>query len=160
MAVSQEGIKAIIALNIGYKIHFSYSGAALSFHGKKAQYVHHDITSFEFTGRLKEAGITISMDGRGRCMDNIFIERLWRSLKYEAVHLHELADGFHAERVIGEWIGFYNAERPHSSLGGKTPEEAYAAGQPVDMLDKTTALPTSPQAQQQQSNMINRILTA
>ena len=46
--------------------------------------------------------------------------------------------------VIGEWIGFYNAERPHSSLGGKTPAEAYAAGQPVDMLDKTTALPTSP----------------
>ncbi len=117
-------------------------------------------TSFEVTGRLKEAGITISMDGRGRCMDNIFIERLWRSLKYEAVHLHELTDGFHAERVIGEWIGFYNTERPHSSLGGKTPEEAYAAGQPVDMLDKTTALPTSPQAQQQKSNMINRILTA
>ena len=75
-------------------------------------------------------------------------------------HLHELTDGFHAERVIGEWIGFYNTERPHSSLGGKTPAEAYAAGQPVDMLDKTTALPTSPQAQQQKSNMINRILTA
>ncbi len=72
-------------------------------------------TSFEFTGRLKEAGTTISMDGRGRCMDNIFIERLWRSLKYEAVHLHELTDGFHAERVIGEWIGFYNAERPQPS---------------------------------------------
>ena len=68
-------------------------------------------TSFEVTGRLKEAGITISMDGRGRCMDNIFIERLWRSLKYEAVHLHELTDGFHAERVI-EWIGFYNSAGP------------------------------------------------
>ena len=117
-------------------------------------------TSFEFTNRLKNAGVTISMDGRGRCMDNIFIERLWRSLKYEAVHLHELIDGFHADRVIAEWIGFYNTERPHSSLGGKTPAEAYAAGQPVDMLDKTTALPTSPQAQQQQSNMINRILAA
>ena len=117
-------------------------------------------TSFEFTGRLKEAGITISMDGRGRCMDNIFIERMWRSLKYEAVHLHELTDGFHAERVIGEWIGFYNAGRPHSSLGGKTPAEAYTAGQPVDMVDKADALPTSPQAQQQQSDMINRILAA
>ena len=99
-------------------------------------------------------GVRISMDGRGRCMDNIFIERLWRSLKYEAVHLHELIDGFHADRVIAEWIGFYNTERPHSSLGGKTLAEAYAAGQPVDMLDKTTALSTSPQAQQQQSNMI------
>ena len=64
------------------------------------------------------------MDGRGRCMDNIFIERLWRSLKYEAVYLHELTDGFAAERVIGEWIDFYNTERPHSSLGGQTPAEA------------------------------------
>ena len=56
-------------------------------------------TSFAFTGRLREAGIRISMDGRGRCMDNIFIERLWRSLKYEAVYLHEIADGFTARRV-------------------------------------------------------------
>ena len=51
-------------------------------------------TSFAFTGRLQAAGIRISMDGRGRCMDNIFIERLWRSLEYEAVYLHEIADGF------------------------------------------------------------------
>ena len=80
----------------------------------------------------------------GRCMDNIFIERLWRSLKYEAVYLHELTDGFHAERVIGEWIGFYNTERPHSSLDGQTPAEAYGAGQPVDMMDKARALPPSP----------------
>ena len=59
-------------------------------------------TSFDFTGALKNAGVAISMDGRGRCMDNIFIERLWRSLKYEAVYLHDLTDGFRAERVIGE----------------------------------------------------------
>ena len=65
-------------------------------------------TSMAFTARLQAAGIRISMDGRGRCMDNIFIERLWRSLKYEAVYLHEIADGFTARRVIGEWIGFYN----------------------------------------------------
>jgi len=117
-------------------------------------------TSFDFTGRLKDAEVTISMDGRGRCMDNIFIERLWRSLKYEAVHLHELADGFHAERVVGEWIDFYNAERPHSALGGRTPAEAHGAGMPVDMMDKARALPTSPQAQQQQEGMIKRILAA
>ena len=61
---------------------------------------------------------TISMDGRGRCMDNIFIERLWRSLKYEAVYLHELTDGFAAERVIGEWIDFYAPSGP-TSLGGQ-----------------------------------------
>ena len=111
-------------------------------------------TSLDFTGVLKNASIRISMDGRGRCMDNIFIERLWRSLKYEAVYLHELTDGFHAERVIGEWIGFYNTERPHSSLDGQTPAEAYGAGQPVDMMDKARALPTSPQAQQQQQDVI------
>ncbi len=117
-------------------------------------------TSFDFTGRLKDAEVTISMDGRGRCMDNIFIERLWRALKYEAVHLHELTDGFHAERVIGEWIGFCNTERPHSALGGRTPAEACGARQPVDMMDKATALSTSPQAQQQQENLTNRILAA
>jgi putative transposase len=61
-------------------------------------------TSVGFTGVLEDAGIAISMDGRGRCMDNIFIERLWRSLKYEAVYLHELADGFAAERVIDDWV--------------------------------------------------------
>ena len=117
-------------------------------------------TSFEFTGVLKDAEVTISMDGRGRCMDNIFIERLWRSLKYEAVHLVEPTDGFQAERVIGEWISFYNTERPHSALGGRTPAEAYAAERPVDMMDKAPALPTSPQAQQHQQEMLNRILAA
>ena len=60
-----------------------------------------------FTGRLQAAGVRISMDGRGRCMDNIFIERLLRSLKYEAVYLHDLADGFEARLLIDEWIGFY-----------------------------------------------------
>ena len=76
-------------------------------------------------GACGRAGIRISMDGRGRCLDNIFIERLWRSLKYEAVYLRELADGFEARRVIGEWIDCYNTDRPHSALGGKTPAEAY-----------------------------------
>jgi putative transposase len=80
-------------------------------------------TSLTFTGVLKDAEIMISMDGRGRFMDNIFIERLWRSLKYEAVYLHELGDGFKAERVIGAWIEFYNTERPHSALAGRTPAE-------------------------------------
>ena len=107
-------------------------------------------TSLDFTGVLKDANVAISMDGRGRCMDNIFIERLWRSLKYEAVYLHEMTDGFAAERVIGEWIAFYNTKRPHSALDGSTPAEAYSTKRPVDMMDKARALPTSPQAQQQQ----------
>ena len=117
-------------------------------------------TSFDFTGVLGRAGVTISMDGRGRCMDNIFIERLWHSLKYEAIYLHELTDGFKAMRLIGEWIDFYNTERPHSSFDGQTPAEAYAAKRPMDMMDKPNGLPTSPQAQQRQDDMINRIQTA
>jgi len=126
-------------------------------------------TSCDFTGVLKDAKVAISMDGRGRCLDNIFIERLWRSLKYEAVYLHEMSDGFVAERVIGEWIAFYNAERPHSALGGATPAEAYAARRPrigsaagsVDMMDKACALPTSPQAQQPQKAFnMNEVLAA
>ena len=107
-------------------------------------------TSLEFTGVLKDAQVAISMDGRGRCLDNVFIERLWRSLKYEAVYLHEMTDGFAAERVIGAWIEFHNTERPHSALDGQTPAEAYAAGRPVDMMDNASALPTSPQVQQPQ----------
>ena len=104
-------------------------------------------TSGAFTGRLQAAGIQISMDGRGGCMDNIFIERLWRSLKYEAVYLHELADGLKARRVIGEWIGFYTTERPHSALGGRTPAEADRGARPVEMMDTSLrAVPTSPQA--------------
>ena len=117
-------------------------------------------TSLDFTNVLKDAGVAISMDGRGRYMDNIFIERLWRSLKYEAVYLHELTDGFRAEQVIDEWIKFYNTERPHSALAGQTPAEAYGARRPVDMMDKADALPTSPPAQQQQKDLINEILAA
>jgi hypothetical protein len=64
-------------------------------------------------------------------------------------HLHDLTDGFVAERVIGDWIGFYNNERPHSARDGMTPAQAYCE-RPVDMMDKAVALPTSPQAQQQQ----------
>ena len=86
--------------------------------------------------------------------------RFTTEFKREAVYLHELTDGFKAERVIGEWIGFYNTERPHSALGGQTPAEAYGAERPVDMMDKPDGLPTSPQAQQQQQNVLNRILAA
>lgn len=90
-------------------------------------------TSFEFTGVLKKAGVRISMDGRGRYLDNIFIERLWRSLKYEAVYLHEMTDGFVARKIIGDWLSFYNNERPHSALDDKTPSEAYWSGRQEKM---------------------------
>ena len=76
-------------------------------------------TSFAFTNTLKDAGIRISMDGRGRWMDNVFIERLWRSLKYECVFLNAFETGSEARFGIGRWIGYYNAARPHSSFGGQ-----------------------------------------
>lgn len=82
-------------------------------------------TSAAFADRVLGAGAAFSMDGRGRFLDNIFIERLWRSLKYEAVYLHELRDGLDAARVVGSWIEFYNHVRPHSALGGVTPATAY-----------------------------------
>ena len=82
-------------------------------------------TSFAFTTTLRDAGIRISMDGRGRWMDNVFIERLWRSLKYECVFLNAFETGSEARSGIGRWIGYYNASRPHSSFGGRTPDEVY-----------------------------------
>ena len=74
--------------------------------------------------------------------------------------MHELTDGFKAERVIGEWIDFYNTVRPHSALAGATPAEAYGPGRPVDMMDKPDGLATSPPAQQQQKDVINTDLAA
>ena len=65
-------------------------------------------------------------DGRGRWMDNVFIERLWRSLKYECVFMNAFETGSEARTGIGRWIGYYNADRPHSVFGGRTPHEVYA----------------------------------
>ena len=85
-------------------------------------------TSLAFTDVLTDAGIHISMDGKGRWMDNVFIERLWRSLKYEQVYLAEYATASDARAGIGWWIDFYNERRPHSSLVDRTPNEAYTLG--------------------------------
>jgi len=115
-------------------------------------------TSAVFTGVLLGAGIKVSMDRRGRWMDNVFIERLWRSLKYEDVYLKGYADGREARAGIGAWIGFYNLHRPHQALDGRPPMSVWRAGIPtaemvVDMplrLDNAGALPTCPQPQQHQ----------
>src|SRR5689334_25310928 len=85
-------------------------------------------TSDDFTGTLKRHGIMISMDGKGRCMDNIFVERLWRSLKYEEVYLHAHATVAEAKAGIGAWLDFYNSERQHQSLGYRTPRQIYQEG--------------------------------
>ena len=82
-------------------------------------------TSEAFTGRLKEEGIQISMDGKGRWRDNVFVERLWRSLKYEHVYLHAYESVGEARSKIGSYIEFYNSRRPHSSLGAQTPDQVY-----------------------------------
>ncbi|MCA8888686.1 MAG: IS3 family transposase [Parvularculaceae bacterium] len=82
-------------------------------------------TSADWTLILSDAKVKISMDGRGRFLDNIFIERLWRSLKQEAIYLTEIEDGFHAERIIDNWFDFYNTLRPHTALQNQTPDQAY-----------------------------------
>jgi putative transposase len=116
-------------------------------------------TSGDFTGMLAAAGIRISMDGRGRWIDNVFIERLWRSLKYEDIYLKGYADGREARAGIGEWLTFYNHRRPHQALANRTPMTVWRdgagalGGEAVDMtlrLDNAAALPTYPQPQQQQ----------
>jgi putative transposase len=82
-------------------------------------------TSNTFTGCLKTAGVQISMDGRGRCHDNIFIERLWRSLKYELIYLMAFEDGIHLNKEVRTWFEWYNQERPHQALNYRTPEVVY-----------------------------------
>ena len=84
-------------------------------------------TSDDFTGTLQNHAVTISMDGKGRYMDNIFVERLWRSLKYEEVYLNAYASVAEAKAGIGCWLDFYNEERQHQSLAYRTPREVYEA---------------------------------
>jgi len=82
-------------------------------------------TSLEFTGRLEQDSIRISMDGRGRVFDNIFIERLWRSVKYEEVYLHQYQTVTEARMLLTKYFLFYNMERLHEALGYKTPYQVY-----------------------------------
>ncbi len=82
-------------------------------------------TSFAWTDRLKRVGTRISMDGKGRCIDNIFIERLWRSLKYECVYLHAWETGSQSKAGVAKWISFYNRQRPHTAHGGQPPAVVY-----------------------------------
>jgi putative transposase len=117
-------------------------------------------TSAAFTSVLAAAGVRISMDGRGRWMDNVFVERLWRSLKHEDIYLKGYADGHEAKAGIGAWFAFYNNARPHQALGNRTPMAVWREGMTGDLgntavdmtlrLDNARALPTYPQPPQQQ----------
>lgn len=83
-------------------------------------------TSEDFTGRLKNAGVQISMDGKGRALDNIFLERLWRTVKYEEVYLRDYADGKEAWKSLRRYFRFYNTERRHQGLEHRTPWDVYS----------------------------------
>jgi putative transposase len=117
-------------------------------------------TSAGFVDELEAAGVRISMDGKGRFLDNIFIERLWRSLKYEEVFTKAYGSVAEARRGIGGWLSFYNDERPHQALGYRTPRAVFA-GEAWEHVDNTcaslraaAALPTCSQAQHQQEKEV------
>jgi putative transposase len=88
-------------------------------------------TSLAFTGLLKANGIAISMDGKAAWRDNVFVERLWRSVKYEEVYLHAYASVAAARAGLGRYLNFYNGVRPHSSLGARTPDQTYFTQAPL-----------------------------
>ena len=102
--------------------------------GRKPEIFHSDqgcqFTSAEFVARLQKESIRISWSGRKRCYDNILVERLWRTLKYEEVYLHAYSDGWEAEVSLARFLWRYCHVRPHSSLGGKTPQEIYTETEP------------------------------
>ena len=107
-------------------------------------------TAAAFIETLAARGVRISMDGKGRFLDNIFIERLWRSLNYEEVFIKAYASVAEARRSIGAWLNFYNDERKHQALGYRTPSQIFAATPACGYVHNASALHTSPQAQQPQ----------
>ena len=168
VAIIDWASRAVLAWRLSNTMDTSFCIAALeealARHGKPRVFntdQGSQFTSQAFTGRLTAAGVAISMDGRGRFMDNIFIERLWRSIKYEEVHLKAYADGREARAGIGAWMTFYNHRRPHQAMNNKMPMAVWrtgidaieAARRAVDMplrLDNANALTTYPQQQKQQ----------
>jgi putative transposase len=96
-------------------------------------------TSADFLGELETRGVRISMDGKGRYLDNIFIERLWRSLKYEEVYIKAYGSVAAARLGLGLWLTFYNVERPHQALDYRTPCEVFAERPASEYVDNTTA---------------------
>jgi putative transposase len=109
---------------------------ALAHHGKPEIFntdQGSQFTGAAFTGVLIKNGIAISMDGKGAWRDNVFVERLWRSLKYEEVYLRAYDNVSAARASIGRYLDFYNGRRPHSSLDGTTPDQAYFTPLPIRM---------------------------
>jgi putative transposase len=117
------------ALSVSMEVPFCIEALEKAFRWGQPEIFNSDqgsqFTSEKFIGVLKGRQIRVSMDGRGRCLDNIFIERLWRSLKYEEVYLRDYRLIPEARTGIGRWFQFYNNERPHQSLGYRTPAAVY-----------------------------------
>ena len=167
VAVMDWATRAVLAWRLSNSMETSFClealEEALAHHGKPEIFntdQGSQFTSAAFTGRLIAHGIRVSMDGRGRYLDNIFIERLWRSLKHENVYLMGYADGREARTGIGKWIGFYNDQRPHQALGYRTPmafrrdsQTATAGTAGCGHVDNADALPTGPQQQHQKHAM-------
>ena len=110
--------------------------------GRRPQIFHSDqgcqFTSSDFVARLQADGIRISWSGRKRCYDNILVERLWRTVKYEEVYLHAYSDGWEAEIGLARFLWRYCHVRPHSSLGGKTPHQVYTEAEPCSSRPELT----------------------
>ena len=134
VAIIDWASRAVLAWRLSNTLDTSFCLTALDEarvrHGKP-NFQHRSGTQFTsaaFTGRLEAGGIAISMGGRGRFMDNIFIERLCRSIKYEEVHLKAYADGREARTGIGAWMSFYNHQRPHQAMNYRMPMAVWRAG--------------------------------
>jgi len=164
VAIIDWASRAILAWRLSNTMDVSFCEAALG--DALAKYGKPEIfntdqgsqfTSASFTAALSAAGIQISMDGRGRWMDNVFIERVWRSLKHEDIYLKGYADGCEAKAGIAGWITFYNEQRLHQALSYRTPMAVWRAAattSAVDMMDNAAVLPTWPQRQQQQTTAL------
>jgi len=166
VAIMDWASRAVLAWRLSNTMDVSFCVAALeealARHGKPDIFntdQGSQFTSAAFTSTLESAGIKISMDGRGRWMDNVFIERLWRSLKHEDIYLKGYSDGREARAGIGEWINFYNERRLHQALGYRAPMKVWRQGlieietgaaRGYGHVDNASALPTGPQPQQQE----------
>ena len=115
-------------------------------------------TAFAWTDRLRRTGVRISMDGKGRFLDNIFVERLWRTLKYECVYLHAWKSGSQARAGIREWMDFFNHRRPHSALDGKPPamiqSQRIAQNQPDQRMQRAAQIALIPVQRMGSSSII------
>ena len=159
MAVIDWASRAVLSWRLSNTMDASFCVAALeealARYGKPAIFntdQGSQFTSADFTGVLVEAGGRVSMDGRGRWMDNVFIERLWRSLKHEDVYLKGYADSREARAGIGAYFSFYNERRLHQALGYRAPMAVWregAARTACGQADNAHALTTCPQEQKQ-----------